>query len=376
MTDSAHCKLYTNAFGETSFSDSKKAHSSNNSNNTNNCDAAVESVVKRGIFEDVDLENFKKSETCNELLKFIQICADSVVGKTITGVDYVVSEKVVMFQTFMNRLLTLVDETPPMKQPMRFGNKAFRTWHQKLVEESDSFIRELFTEITITDKLVDELSVYLCSSFGNEVRIDYGTGHELNITVFFYCLYKLKLFVQSDLTAVILRGFSSYIRVMRKLQTTYMLEPAGSHGVWGLDDYHCLTFFWGAAQLCHHTSITPSSIHDKEVLDEFKDDFMYLEGIDFIKRLKSSAPFAETSPMLNDISGVSDWIRVTDGLMRLFKGEVLYKRPVVQHLPFGSILQCTWTVSSIATTRNIGPTFDSHTSLSGVMPIHALHIRK
>lgn len=62
--------------------------------------------------------------------------------------------------------------------------------------------------------------------------------------------------------------FVSYLQVMRRLQSVYMLEPAGSHGVWGLDDYHCLPFLWGSAQLIDHPSIKPIDVLDDGALKE------------------------------------------------------------------------------------------------------------
>ncbi|KAJ1441826.1 hypothetical protein B484DRAFT_442523 [Ochromonadaceae sp. CCMP2298] len=203
-----------------------------------------------------------------------------------------------------------------------------------------------------------ELVAYLGDMFGNTTRIDYGTGHELNFAVLFLTLQKLGLLTsaRADLRAVVARAFPAYIRTMRRLQTEYMLEPAGSHGVWGLDDYHCLLFVWGAAQLSNQHALTPSMIHTP-ALKEHVSRYLYFEAIDFIKRIKSCAPFAETSPMLNDISALHDWGKICSGLMRLLQGEVLNKYPVIQHLLFGSLLQCTWggTDTSTGTSTDTTP---------------------
>lgn len=88
-----------------------------------------------------------------------------------------------------------------------------------------------------------------------------------------------------QLPALVLRVFTSYLRTMRRLQEVYMLEPAGSHGVWGLDDYHCLVFLWGSSQLRGHDSIFPRSIHDDAVLTAYADEYMYLDAIRFIKKV-------------------------------------------------------------------------------------------
>ena len=69
----------------------------------------------------------------------------------------------------------------------------------------------------------------------------------------------------------------------------HRLEPAGSHGVWGLDDYQFLPFIWGSAQLIDHPFIRPRSIHSQEVLDTCSGDYMYLGCVRFVKQVRACA---------------------------------------------------------------------------------------
>jgi len=293
---------------------------------------------RRAIFSQEDLAVFKKSEGCRDILELVKHCADAVVGKSVS--DYANNSScpvMVQFVEWMDSVQQLVASIPPIKQPMRFGNKAFRVWHAQLVDkEIPRFLGQL--DPSLDSETSAELAAYLCGAFGNETRIDYGTGHEVFILIFFLSLIKLGLVGVQDCACIVLQGFAAYMKTMRLLQETYLLEPAGSHGVWGLDDYHCLPFLFGAAQLIRHPTLQPSSVHDMALLELHHEDYLYMSCIRVIRKTKQGAPFSETSPMLHDISGMHDWLKVCTGLTRLFQGEVLFKLPVVQHLLFGKFL--------------------------------------
>lgn len=136
--------------------------------------------------------------------------------------------------------------------------------------------------------------MYLVEGFGNATRIDYGSGHEMAFVMFLYCLFKIKFLTLDDRRAVGLLVFDRYpyifvqhrkyltnpvnkarveilqcqghyryryMKLMRKLQTTYRMEPAGSHGVWSLDDYQFVPFIWGSSQLIGNYQISLSFRH-------------------------------------------------------------------------------------------------------------------
>eukprot|EP00611_Tribonema_gayanum_P026728 TRINITY_DN6438_c0_g1_i1.p1 TRINITY_DN6438_c0_g1~~TRINITY_DN6438_c0_g1_i1.p1 ORF type:complete len:397 (+),score=115.62 TRINITY_DN6438_c0_g1_i1:180-1370(+) len=299
-------------------------------------------VPTRAIFNASDVHKFSTSRTYADYLGFVRKCGEAVKAKGISSGQYPVSPAVEKIEGMLGEMEGWVAEYPPLKQPMRFGNKAFCSWHSRLVNEAPRMMAALLPKALAEAGAARELLPYLCSSFGHEQRIDYGTGHETQFAVWLCCLVKIGVMAEEDLPALVLRCFMGYLRVMRLLHKSYVLEPAGSHGVWGLDDYHCLPFVWGAAQLIDHASLTPLSVTNEETLVEFSDDWMYIGALKFAWDLKSGAPFAECCPMLNDISALPSWKKVYSGMLKLYEGEVLQKLPVVQHFLFGSLLPATW----------------------------------
>uniref|UniRef100_A0A3P8WP13 Serine/threonine-protein phosphatase 2A activator n=1 Tax=Cynoglossus semilaevis TaxID=244447 RepID=A0A3P8WP13_CYNSE len=182
-----------------------------------------------------------------------------------------------------------------------------------------------------------EIAVYLKESVGNSTRIDYGTGHEAAFAAFLCCLCKVGALTVEDQLAMVFKVFDRYLEVMRKLQKTYRMEPAGSQGVWGLDDFQFLPFIWGSSQLVDHPTLEPRHFVDERAVNEHHHDYMFLECIKFINEMKTG-PFAEHSNQLWNISAVPSWAKVNQGLIRMYKAECLEKFPVIQHFKFGSLL--------------------------------------
>ncbi|KAG0170860.1 Serine/threonine-protein phosphatase 2A activator 2 [Apophysomyces sp. BC1034] len=288
--------------------------------------------VKRIITKE-HLDEFLQSDAYNNYIGYIERLNGSVKNMKI-DTDLALSNAVQQILKILDTLSQWVTDIPPAENSTsRFGNPSFRVFYDKMKDNAEDLMRPW-----VAEEALSEVARYFVESFGNRKRIDYGTGHEANFMAWLLCLEKLGVLTPEDDSAVVLRVFVKYIALMRKLQFDYWLEPAGSHGVWGLDDYHFLPFLFGASQLFDHKYIRPRSIHDRETVEEFSKSYMYLACIHFINTVKTTASLRWHSPMLDDISACKTWVKVNQGMIKMYKAEVMGKLPIMQHFMFGSLI--------------------------------------
>ena len=283
-----------------------------------------------------DLERWKVSKGYHHILGFVLACNDAVNGLKVSDAPAEHSPAIESILSMLETMNAWMDEIPPISQPMRFGNKAFRTWYERLGEHVLQFTRDVLPDDR--KDFAQELAPYLQGGFGNEQRIDYGTGHELSFLAWVCGLAVCGALEHGpdDLANIVFKVFVRYLALVRRLQTYYSLEPAGSHGVWGLDDYQFLPFIFGAAQLRSHKYLKPKSVLNAEVLEGYAHEYLYLAAVAFVHTIKTG-PFFEHSPYLHDIAQLDSWARVNSGLVKMYRAECLGKFPVVQHFVFGSI---------------------------------------
>lgn len=295
-----------------------------------------------------DLEWFLKSKAYRDIGIFVMQLNRAMCPRKVKGEDgkdkiqvYQIgssyetrpAESVQRLQQMLAKIDSFIDEAPPDLGPRRFGNVSFRKWYQLLENQATALLEEYLPEPVLRSSSGDsterttaavELVAYLLGSFGSPQRLDYGTGHELSFLAFLGCLWKLGAFkdgkANGDIERNIVLGiFEPYLRVVRRLILTYTLEPAGSHGVWGLDDHSFQPYIYGSAQLTKAISDTevmptegslfrapkPASVAKMEVVEEQRKTNMYFSAVGFINDVKKG-PFWEHSPILWDISGIKD----------------------------------------------------------------------
>lgn len=188
----------------------------------------------------------------------------------------------------------------------RYGSKAFR----EFIKTAENTARSMLCEYKSLNCLI--------SAFGNPIRLDYGTGHELQFILFLSYNPQIPFSFYDSLAA--------YLKFQRRLIKIFRLEPAGSKGVWGLDDYFFAPYLFGAAQLVEFPLCTP----EEAIMKRWdKEGYLYLWALDCIQDDKGPR-FTEHSPMLWDISGLPSWTKLRDGLFKMYQKDVLQNPKIFQ----------------------------------------------
>lgn len=305
------------------------------------------SRMKR-IKEEVDLEDWYQSPAFDSLQLFLSNLFTNVTGLKLSEIPAEPTEADQFIWTLLDQIevaiedVSLIEAAEGSNGNSRYGNKAFRILMERIESIAEKELSNNF------------LSKLLRGSFGDVTRIDYGTGHELFFLIFVACYLNSNNVILTQVDYARVGGWligTRYLGLVRQIQRKYLLEPAGSHGVWGLDDHQFVPFLLGSAQLIgkdedvfEGLSLSPASIISPKTFSDkrLQQEYLYPTALNHIHQLKTrtnpSLQFHHHSPLLYDISGVRSWQKIHEGLRRMYGKEVLGKVPVVQHLIFDQVL--------------------------------------
>ena len=285
------------------------------------------------------MPKFLRSPAFKDIVNFLYNIQNKIKGIKLSDIPPKSNNKCLSnFENLFNSLEELYIKFPPKEGNEKYNIPVFKDFHTYLVQNYENIMMNSVLKLeNIPKNLVLELKSYFIDSFGNPSRMDYGTGHELNFLCFLYVLYKADLYTENDFPFLALNIFFKYVIFMRKLQTNYVLEPAGARGVWGLDEYQFIPFIFGAAQLINNKEITPKGILDDEILKTYKNEYIYLDCVDYIKSVKTGASFGHYAPILESITNAKNWEKIAKGLVRMYQDDVLGKIVIIQHFYFGSV---------------------------------------
>ena len=336
------------------------------------------------ILTPADLRSFLDSAHFRNLFTFLRQLNDSCIGRIYSLSPHDQQQQLGPVLDLIDQCERALELFPRLSRQCgqegehvmneRFGNRAFREYARYIGSHLDTWTSPTScTALNAQQQQPDqpegnswskchvlikkEALAYFAHAFGNPHRIDYGTGHELSFLIFLYILTRAHFLpLCADLISIVLKR---YLEWMRRVQSTYWLEPAGSHGVWGLDDYQFAPFLFGAAQLRHHPYLRPKSIHCVDILLEYASEYLYFWQVRHVNEVKMTASLAWHSPLLNDISGAKGWDKVNEGLMRMYRADVLEKLPIMQHVMFGRFLGAVgmsagmWTEEEMSVWRGV-----------------------
>ncbi|KAG0438965.1 Serine/threonine-protein phosphatase 2A activator [Dictyocoela muelleri] len=259
--------------------------------------------------------SFTSTDACRKIKEFVKTIDLSIQNETQTTNKSV--------SDILKLIKNKASEIHLSSSPQRYGNRTFR----HLITFIETFS-------------LGTAQKYLNVSFGNPSRIDYGTGHELSFLCFIFCMREMGKIKNNE----VFPALCEYFDVIRFIISKFNLEPAGSHGPWGLDDYQILPFLFGSSEIVRDREKF-SQYDDKKLFEELLngslgDNYEYGRTLKFVESQKckfNDSSFEKHSPFIWELQK-QPWNHINNGLFKLFVDDVLEKPVVTQHFIYTEYL--------------------------------------